>query len=180
MDKNELSYFFFFSNNNVLLYIYFWYLTAPRRFVILLMRVFVRRSNAVLLLPKSDILLRYFINDELSLLHELAAPLSPLNSPFDRWPLLLAPLLLAPPPSRMYDGKGYEWRVLLLLLLLPLLLLSMGFHGKDDLLLFVEFVLFEKCVDESFEGFCLRFWAFCLLVFNWFHVESINKIRNQY
>lgn len=146
----------FFVNKFQICHIYFWYLTAPRRFVILLMRVFVKRSNAVVLLPKSDMLVRYFINEALSLLAVLelaAAPPLLLHSPFDRWPQL---------PSLIYEGK-----VEMVLLLLLLLLLLIGFRGNDDVL-FVGFVLFERCVDGgSFEGFLFRFCAFCLLVFNW-------------
>lgn len=44
---------------------YFWYLTAPRRFFRLLIRVFVSLSNAELLSPRSDMLLRYFIADDI-------------------------------------------------------------------------------------------------------------------
>lgn len=50
---------------------YFWYLTAPRRFVMLLMRVFVNWTSAVLLPPRSDMLVRYIIDETLSLLSEL-------------------------------------------------------------------------------------------------------------
>lgn len=41
---------------------YLWYFTAPRRFVILLMRVFVIRAR-VELLPRSEMLVRYFMDD---------------------------------------------------------------------------------------------------------------------
>lgn len=117
----------------------FWYFTAPRRFVILLMRVFVNRAKAVLLPPRSDMLLRYVFDVPLSLLSDvkLAAAPSPPLSPFDRRAA-----------SLKYEGK--KELVLLLWLLLLLLLaaaLVVGvvwsdFRGKDDELL-VEFVLFE-------------------------------------
>lgn len=137
-------------------HIYFWYLTAPRRFEMLLMRVFVSRSKAVILLPNSDKLLRYFINEALSLDPELdpaAAPPPSLSSICDLW-------LLAPPPDLNDVGKTE-----LVPLQLLLLLLSTFFHGNDDFV-WVWLVLFVKCVDDSFDEILFRFWAFCLLVFN--------------
>lgn len=60
---------------------YFWYLTAPRRFVMLLMRVFVNCASAVLLLllPKSEMLVRYNIDADAD---KHSGPLSSMSSPY--------------------------------------------------------------------------------------------------
>lgn len=111
--------------------IYFWYLTAPRRLVILLMRVFVFCTN-VLLLPKSDMLVRYVTDESLP----------------DQ-------LVLASPSVARWCECIVDW----LLLLFPLLLLLLFFHsGTVELELGTE--LFEYLGDESlcwfFPRFCLE------------------------
>lgn len=136
----------------------------------LLIRVFVKRSNAAP--PKFDILQRSFIisgdDDDVDALVlvsqlELAVDVSQLYSSFIRY------------SSANLDVDGV---VELILLLLPMLLsqllgnnnslLVCNFFRFDDvvLLLLVEFVLFDRLDDGSFDDrFLFRFDVFCRPVF---------------
>lgn len=107
---------------------YFWYLTAPRRLVILLMRVFVFCTNA-LLLPKSDMLVRYFTDESLP----------------DQ-------LVLVSPSVARWCECIVDW----LLLLFPLLLLLFFHSGPVELEHCTE--LFEYLSDESLCRFFPRFY----------------------
>lgn len=117
---------------------YFWYFTAPRRFVMLLMRVFVNWAIAVLLLllPKSDMLVRYIID---AVADEHTTPLSLLPSTYCSSLLCWLPSLEYGDEFVLVEG----WLTF--------------FHGKSDA--FSEWtVLFEKCVvDISFGVFLFRF-----------------------
>lgn len=78
--------------------LYFWYLTAPRRFVMLLMRVFVNCARVELLPPRSEMLVRYLIDDdELSLRSDLVIAAAAVS---ELWPSVFRLL-----PSRRYEGR---------------------------------------------------------------------------
>lgn len=130
--KKKIIICVLYSNvfHSLVFVIYFWYLTAPRRFVMLLIRVFVICTIAVVLFPKSDILVRYIIDEADPSLHaeldvDVLAPASLLKLVV--WCCCCCCWL----PSLECEDK-----VVLVLWLLQY------FHGKDDALL-VWIVLFE-------------------------------------